>query len=602
MAGVLRYKFKSELSYENLLFDGMFLSVGELKRQIAEKRNMTAMELDIHMSDTMALCGDDSTLLPRNTQVIISRVPLGPQTKKLIVANRAAKQAERAAQNSQLNMTSMPKESGRGNRVGGGFGAGDPSFQQPLEAAAAGQDETAALSNFVDATYSNWSSEVNAGMRGRAGAKRKFHSDLPPPKYVCHRCGNPGHWIYNCPTNGNPDYDIRKVKAPVGIPLEKLVSTGEGTIVMPDGSIGDVLVDDRILKKEATTASTLKSLPPIEIPEEMQCPICKKLAKEAVMILCCQASFCDSCIRGHLIETGTCPKCGKKDMLCDDLLPNQSLRKAIQNHVRSHLKPQATLSIEKDKGKVDPATQTLEMNATTQSTASNPSDVPEQHKMPSVPSPSPRPSPPEPGLHVQQPVQTGIQRWNPAPAPASVAAAQKPAHVVQSGINAPQIEQKPRFKVSAFRIPSKQSGQGNRPEPQKVSVAGAKESTGRKAVDLIRAINRILPNGPSSFFFDAFCRSERPLSQREFQHLQEDFRPKRRNSRSLSPVENPRKKRRDGHASDYHSRHSPKSSSRAKGSQKQKPDNDNGRRPSSDARPREMKRGGQRIVYKSSRH
>ena len=30
---------------------------------------------------------------------------------------------------------------------------------------------------------------------------------LPPDNYVCHRCGQPGHWINHCPTNGDAKYD-----------------------------------------------------------------------------------------------------------------------------------------------------------------------------------------------------------------------------------------------------------------------------------------------------------------------------------------------------------------------------------------------------------
>ena len=29
----------------------------------------------------------------------------------------------------------------------------------------------------------------------------------PPPGYICHRCHVSGHWIQDCPTNGDPKYD-----------------------------------------------------------------------------------------------------------------------------------------------------------------------------------------------------------------------------------------------------------------------------------------------------------------------------------------------------------------------------------------------------------
>ena len=45
-----------------------------------------------------------------------------------------------------------------------------------------------------------------------------FSSNTPPPGYRCHRCGETGHFIRACPTNGDPAFDIRRPKNPTGIP------------------------------------------------------------------------------------------------------------------------------------------------------------------------------------------------------------------------------------------------------------------------------------------------------------------------------------------------------------------------------------------------
>lgn len=47
-------------------------------------------------------------------------------------------------------------------------------------------------------------------------------SPRPGPNYICHRCMKPGHWIDQCPTNGDPAYDRIKVRAPTGIPRSML--------------------------------------------------------------------------------------------------------------------------------------------------------------------------------------------------------------------------------------------------------------------------------------------------------------------------------------------------------------------------------------------
>ena len=621
---LVRYKFRSELSYDSLLFDGMFISVGDLKRQIAEKRGMIATELAIHKPDTGECYADDTQLLARNTQVTVKRLHLGPQTKKVIVEN---KEANRLAQAAKLNAhSSGHKASSTFQHIQG-------------KAGEAGQDEASALSNFVDASFSNWTSEVNAGPGGRGGPRRKFHSDIPPPSYVCHRCGVGGHWIYNCPTNGNAEYDIKKVKAPVGIPLERLVSTGEGTIVMPDGTIGDVMADDRDLSKLQETAAVARLKPAvvkeIPIPEEMRCPICSKLINDAVLILCCQTSYCDNCIRNELIETGICPKCKKEDMLCDDLVPNPTLRKEIQNHTRAQVTPQANpLSIEKSEagpanvdGAVEPAATTTSGVLTPSAAVSQPSVTQPSQGIESLIVPSPEAMIPVAAEAPQAPqAHQGVSFYNPigilGVSPTKVEAA-RPPQPLPSVISQEKPRAKPRFKVNAFKIPPKQTFGNNDRRTETLSTPSVEVVDKKKEiVELLRSVNRLIPNGPMSFMEEAFCMSATPLSRGDFQYLQDDFRPKKRSPSKYEPKNREKdvqdsyhKKRKGGH-NRQHRDHSPPhrgasggesrkvakrqgnfdiSMSPMKRGRKMEPPPRGGAGGRPDDRP--LKRGGKRIVY-----
>ena len=47
--------------------------------------------------------------------------------------------------------------------------------------------------------------------------------DILPPGYVCDRCGKEGHLIKNCPTNGDPKYDRKRVDK--GKPKTSVISS-----------------------------------------------------------------------------------------------------------------------------------------------------------------------------------------------------------------------------------------------------------------------------------------------------------------------------------------------------------------------------------------
>lgn len=72
-----------------------------------------------------------------------------------------------------------------------------------------------------------------------------------------------------------------------------------------------------------------------DLTSELKCSLCNAFFKDAVMIPCCQHSFCEKCIRGVLIEKAKCPKCSSCKFRVEDLLPNLSLRQAIEHFLES---------------------------------------------------------------------------------------------------------------------------------------------------------------------------------------------------------------------------------------------------------------------------
>ena len=75
MASTVHYKFKSQKDYDSIEFDGMFISVGDLKRQIVDKRGLgrdQAMELQLTNAQTNEDYEDDAVLVWKNTSVIFT--------------------------------------------------------------------------------------------------------------------------------------------------------------------------------------------------------------------------------------------------------------------------------------------------------------------------------------------------------------------------------------------------------------------------------------------------------------------------------------------------------------------------------------------------
>lgn len=79
MSGVVHFKFKSAISFDSVQFDGAFVSVGELKNLIAEKKGLgreATVELILSDPRTHAEYKDDAHLLPKSTSVLVRRAPV----------------------------------------------------------------------------------------------------------------------------------------------------------------------------------------------------------------------------------------------------------------------------------------------------------------------------------------------------------------------------------------------------------------------------------------------------------------------------------------------------------------------------------------------
>ncbi|KAL6640948.1 hypothetical protein ACP70R_019129 [Stipagrostis hirtigluma subsp. patula] len=364
------YKFKSARDYDSIPIEGQFISVANLKERIFESKHLgrgTDFDLMISNAQTDEEYPDEATMIPKNTSVLIRRIPGRP--RKPIVTepeetNAAEDRAEEVIPSSTfLGDSSMkyPEESEWDDEFGNELYVSETVPSQPASQAVDDSenkiDEDSKIKALIDTSaldYSQFPDGYGAGrgygrgMGGRMMAGRGFveasgrgshvlpaggntrrglERRTPPPGYVCHRCKVPGHFIQHCPTNGDSRYDMKRMKPPTGIPKSMLMQTPDGSYALPSGAGAVLKPNEAAFEKEIEGLPTTRSVG--DLPPELRCPLCKEVMKDAVLTSkCCFRSFCDKCIRDYIINKSMCV-CGATSILADDLLPNKTLRETI---------------------------------------------------------------------------------------------------------------------------------------------------------------------------------------------------------------------------------------------------------------------------------
>lgn len=365
----LYYKFKSAKDYDSVPIDGHFISVGNLKEKIFETKQLgrgTDFDLVVTNAQTNEEYLDESMLIPKNTSVLIRRIPGRPRMPII------------TAPVPEPDEPKMEKESEDVLAVKSGFIGVDSSAMKyaddsewdefgndlyaipesvPVQSSNPVQDapppskidEDSKIKALIETPALDWQRQASdsfgpgrgfgRGMGGRMMGGRGFgrggiERKTPPQGYVCHRCKVPGHFIQHCPTNGDPNFDIKRVKPPTGIPKSMLMATPDGSYALPSGAVAVLRPNEAAFEKEIEGLPSTRSVG--DLPPELHCPLCKEVMKDAVLTSkCCFTSFCDRCIRDYIISKSMCV-CGATNVLADDLLPNKTLRDTINRILESN--------------------------------------------------------------------------------------------------------------------------------------------------------------------------------------------------------------------------------------------------------------------------
>lgn len=345
MTSSVFFKFKSQKEPQRVTFDGTGITVFELKRDIITLSGLgdgTDFDLSIYDDSGSDEYTDDTTIIPRSSSVIARRLPpsLGHGRGKAsrYVTGKApikafSKPVVVAPTAALPDFSNAGSEADRLNAI---FAAEGASWEQQQQEMA--QQKRVAFK----------------GPNNKRPLNVPEHE--PPPKYVCHRCGKPGHWIQMCPTNNDPTFESKpKIKRTTGIPRsfmkkldkplegEELDDALQGGTVMIDADGNHVIVNPDTATWEKAEAKLKASAAQKQEADEagskelqelgLECPIDKKLFDNPVKTPCCGKTYCHDCIENALVDNDlTCPNCGTDAVLIDELATDEDMVANIRKY------------------------------------------------------------------------------------------------------------------------------------------------------------------------------------------------------------------------------------------------------------------------------
>ncbi|XP_070509102.1 E3 ubiquitin-protein ligase RBBP6-like [Chironomus tepperi] len=307
----IRYKFKSENSFSQILFTGTNISVADIKKEIYSQRklgrseNVDLMISNLSNSDKYT---EDTDLVPKNTSVIVMRVPAANpsgKTKKFI------KNYNQEVPTAPINTTntfapiSTVKSAAPLKPATNKTSA--PVFQDLTTMK--GTEEEKIFAMMMQSTFEYTAYQVQPQCRFSA----------PPRGYVCRKCHVPGHFVRHCTfvVNKPVRYDPKAPKAPrqeskkmTGIPMSLRNKT------------------------ESQQQINIQKVESYQIPQNLYCSICKDIFRNPVTMPCCKTIYCHECAVIQLVESddSNCPKCDEKfiypGMLKEDIEMRMNVEKA----------------------------------------------------------------------------------------------------------------------------------------------------------------------------------------------------------------------------------------------------------------------------------
>jgi E3 ubiquitin-protein ligase RBBP6 len=311
-SSVVHYKFRNAAGDSRTIeFEGPWIALNDLKRRIETDRHLDSKQrraaFDFQLTDAISgrSYDDSNWQIPRDSSVIVRRIPAAANTQ-----NNRFHYEKSFTNNSQRFSFPRPCAPSKTEDFGTSLFS-NSSIEAP--AAAEEDDEDKRMNQIVSMASVSYP------------AQRK-----PPPKYVCHRCGQPGHFIKECPTNNNSAFDDRRQRRVTAAPIVPSI------FMAPVEEPGVPTTGNR-RRPVIFTATRDANLEPDAIPI---CAICDLPCQEAMIATCCGRRFCGPCILGRIfgIEKSVCPSCGVSIAEEDLIMLGHNASSGSEGHITQPLR------------------------------------------------------------------------------------------------------------------------------------------------------------------------------------------------------------------------------------------------------------------------
>ncbi|KAH3666700.1 hypothetical protein WICMUC_005517 [Wickerhamomyces mucosus] len=341
MSSAIFYRFRSQKQTSRIFFDGTGITVFDLKKEIIAENKLgdgTNFELRIYNNDTNEEYSDDTLVIPRSSSIIARRSPPSKHSK-----GNATRYVTGKPRITKVTLQDTHKKEQESSALS--------SSSAAAAAAQAGSDTKLTEEERISQMFANQGDQWNKTQQQMSSATPVYNkpstttnstagtNDVPPPGYICYRCGSKDHWIKNCPTNNDPNWEGKRIKRTTGIPktylqtienpqddsTKSLMMDADGKFVV---QVADAKAWESYTKKLNKTNELINDLKDIDV--ELLDPINGKLMQDPVTTPCCSKNYSKKSIEDSLLDSDfICPNCHKEDIFLDHLIPNDEIKDKI---------------------------------------------------------------------------------------------------------------------------------------------------------------------------------------------------------------------------------------------------------------------------------